>query len=917
MTHGLNLQIAAEAGTTGPKWLDAFLPSNVSIDITLNSQIWNAKAGSFSETIALPIEENLHILGNLASMRGCDVYKLLYGRRFRLYAEGVLFFYGVIHLDQEVSIKDNTIEIELASSTLEWEDLIADLDCRDVPLKDRIVLGDAIDTEQEIVLTIDYSTRYLDKEGGSYGDWKRKSGTANERLIFPKILFPSVVNISTPYPAAKFCNINICWQKEDSEGNKLREYEIGGYSRTSTSPCFYVLYFLDCLFKHLGIILLRNDLTAVDDLCRLAFVNTSCSFDVDKKEGAIRVVNVSDYISMKAEQSKYFEDIVTEIKDVDIRLSDSTFKTYKAIANSRNFPDKDVQTVVSSILDGFGARLIYDSVAQTAKIVLLRNILTQENVEEIPCQIISAHHQQFHKKGFRLKYNETKADKEEDLEDYGRDTMYNYTDYRDVIHVIYDNIYKSPRIYDNRCYIDDRTGNAYRVKVDKDAKDARTLYPSWFQVAQFCKAEYGDCSNDDFVTEVTIGFSPVVMNTVSSEGKYERYAYFVDIENIGKEIVAEQALTCSYIWMGPQISPVYSDYDWSLNVSVTYKGDAAYNTSKSGNNPLDEYDNGLTLGFCRGVIPSVAPADDGEGNQVVDTKAQYDNVFHEDSVDAFGNVFDYNGTDEEIGGDPSDRISLHLRAEKPDVNYVDPEPDPEITPEEAKQTILDTFTVLHADVFHRQGTSKAALRAAGWDVEGDETVYMYCLIYECKLSYLGEKTKILVTPIKEDGTILHPNDILRYTMYRWRVEEGVNRQNFISDIDEVDPEHIVLDFDASESRKELLENLLVSYYAEVDSSEPIFIPDDSSSHKTKHYFQITEPLNRNRGLFNRFYSEYSKWDVDCSVAVVEAETELAWLMNIDMTKKYKIGGYVGFLKSVKYSISNSGLSKVIFEIFYL
>jgi len=767
MTHGLNLQIAAEAGTTGPKWLDAFLPSNVSIDITLNSQIWNAKAGSFSETIALPIEENLHILGNLASMRGCDVYKLLYGRRFRLYAEGVLFFYGVIHLDQEVSIKDNTIEIELASSTLEWEDLIADLDCRDVPLKDRIKLGYVINDEEEVEVNVDYTIIIVSYAGGQGGTrkWKRNDKPL-QKLKLPSFLIPTNTVTNSPYPDAKFCNINICWQKEDSEGNKLREYEVRSYNRYNTSPCFYAMYFLDCLFNHLKISVLQNDFLGVHDMKRLAFVNTGCFYDIDKASPSLYHLFSGDYIeASSAEDGKdkpffrwgsagrYSE---LYVRDLKAKIIDKVIETFDAYATSKNFPDKDVKTVMSAILDGFGARLIYNSIDQTCSIVLLRNILRQTEYTEIPCAISSVYQKQLHKNGFRVKYSASVEDKEVDMEDFGRDTMYNYTEYKDSVSTLYKNIYQSAKLYDNTCYIDEQTGNAYRVKVDKDAKRKSELYPSWFEVGQFCKVEYGDCSDNEMIEEVSVGFSPVVMNVVSTSNKYERFAYFVDTDSVADVITSSEEVSFDRVCVNTDGEvpgmDAYYEKEWTLQLSVKYKGGVAYNPTQHAQNPLNEIDNGLTLGFCRGNIPiSQAAEYDDDGNLI--NFSEMRNVFHSDSVDSFGNVFDYNDDQSGIDGD-DERISLKLRAEKPDV---------------------------------------------------------------------------------ENGG---------------------------------------------------------------------FLP-------------ISDPLSQRRGIFSRFYTEYAKWVTERNLVVIEAEVELAWLMNIDMTKKYKIGEFVGFLKSVKYSISNTGLSMVTFELYYL
>ena len=781
MARGLNLQIASQDGT---KWLDVYLPANVTINITHNSQIWNAKAGSFSETISLPIEQNLHILGNLASMHGCDVYKLLYGRHFRLFGAGILIFYGVIHLDEEVSIKSNAVDIELAAANLEWDDLIADLDCRDIPLTyndiDEITLGKTV-SGNEIAISMSYRSREVEAYYED-GKWAPSYGLSYEcagQEPVDKIKIPDLVilesdffNVTNPYPTRKFCNIDICWQKEDSDGNKLREYEVASGVRENSSPCFYVMYFLECLFKHLGIAVKKNDMLAVHDICRLAFINTACYYEVGPQLSSEYNFDLHDYFEFNhkyksgygLEKTTYPEypedpgsisfhegDEYVLLENIKFYFGANDTKPYRALATSKNFPDKDVKSVVSAIMDGFGGRLIYNSVDKTAQIVLLRNILRQTDYTEIPCKIISVYQQQNSKAGFRMRYSATTVDKEEDYDDKERDTMYNYTEYNEVIETRYQDIYKTPRIYDNNTYIDPVTGDAFRVKVDKDAKDKKTLYPSWFEVAQFCRVEYGDCSNEDNVEEVVVDFTPVTMNVVSTTGGYEDFAYLVDvdIENGPKEIPEE--VYFDSLWVRKNKTTVKNDshYHFAFSLNLVVKTQCAYNPSEVAGNPLNDVDNGFTLGFCRGLFSSTEK-DDGYGNKIWEIVGA-GGIVHEDTMDSFGNVFDYDGPSPGTGGD-SERISLKLRAEKPNA-------------------------------------------ASG------------------------------LYPVST-----HPK----------------------------------------------------------------------------------------RGLYDRFYTEYARWITEGRVAVIEAEVELAWLANIDLTKKYKIGDYLGLLKDYKYPYSDSeGLGTVTFELLYL
>lgn len=72
-----------------------------------------------------------------------------------------------------------------------------------------------------------------------------------------------------------------------------------------------------------------------------------------------------------------------------------------------------------------------------------------------------------------------------------------------------------------------------------------------------------------------------------------------------------------------------------------------------------------------------------------------------------------------------------------------------------------------------------------------------------------------------------------------------------------------------------------------------------------------------RGLFDKFYAEYSYFVVNRKIVRLTLRMELADLASIDWTKRYKIGDYVGFVNKYNYTVDNTGMSDVTLEMYYL
>ena len=124
------------------------------------------------------------------------------------------------------------------------------------------------------------------------------------------------------------------------------------------------------------------------------------------------------------------------------------------------------------------------------------------------------------------------------------------------------------------------------------------------------------------------------------------------------------------------ISPWNVTFDIDGQISEGYRLylEDNYEPNDSGVSPVESHDWGLTLGIMRGSgadarIDYEPDPDDGEGNDTWDLVAGSSVTSHPDTCDNYGSEWDYNGQQEGIG--PEGRVSLKLRAEKPNP-YFDP-----------------------------------------------------------------------------------------------------------------------------------------------------------------------------------------------------------------------------------------------------
>lgn len=781
------------------------LPDNLSINLTFKNPALN-EIETFSLPFELPCDGNRDFVNvtddTNAKMRLVDIENGV----VRIIADGLPLFTGKVVTDNDTVVGPR-FSFNVDSRRQSFKDMIADMKCNDVPLIDKIKIGEILGdvhvvatgtvTREAIVMVGKHGSVSPHKEiitetgtyraettvnlhglGFSYpakcvttGNYQHAeveetrnydSGAQKYALNIPKIA-ESYINVTDEYGAdsdrwgsggAKYCNMRVCYKhfglsedgttsnnvvKEGTSKSDIPEdkwpYWVLDANRPMSGICFYVLYFLDCLFKHLGVAWDNSELLKVEDMKHLCFVSTQCHFSTEPLYGT----SEEPFFRETFDPEPYTADMIGGREDDDedhyptingwmrtrgcggklnfgIHLpemgkvggggsqedytqlgADRTIQEhYEVTANihsmyatNDNFPNESVTTLIESLEAAFGIRFLYDSETNSCRAVFLRDLF-RNKLDNTPTprpflgEILECHPVNEKITGVRVRYAD-EADAEEQREylrqrrrDY--DTDYNYTDYRKENTVWQDVSFASiirntisPT--DEHCYVDMATGNAYRIKVDADASTFGELRPIIFQVGHLKGIEEGNCSkeNEDFIKDIQIGFSPAILSDVNyreSRGDVTPYsinALFVD-EEMEHEFVTQKLCSEVTTTHSGNLFTAFgklghlSCYE-ILNLIESYDP----TQTKYGDSPLQELDLGLTLALMRGggtdaTVQNYDDGYDGFGNSKWHTiVGTYQADI--DTMDVFGNAYDYNGKEQGDGG--GERFSLKIRAYKP------------------------------------------------------------------------------------------------------------------------------------------------------------------------------------------------------------------------------------------------------------
>lgn len=994
------------------------LDDDQSIKIEWISPVWNPESnGLFAYNFLLSCEANRELFGNIDELHGQSIYERLHEKPFSLYVKGLPFCTGKVEVEAEVEIEEGHIPIALVSNGQELSKLIDGMNCQDVPVKDKIPVGtvfDHLECALQYELEGDYSdtnafirfVTHVEERNGHTYPITYSEMEEDFDIAIPENVFAinrhsmsgreqdfehmvSDINVSLPYPAAKFCNVRTCIQRrvKDEESNSwksVRQYDVFDpvldeenalqpteedieTARNSRIPlygtCFYVPYFFDCLFQHINVYVKSNRLTDMDDYNRLAFFTTQCNYD----KGTARVVFRS--------QERFAERYGLEIKEVASAIRE-THLQYVAVgntvyANSKNFPNKDVKEVMESIQNAFCARFDYSSDEQAIEMYYVKDILEDNQQHDLNIEVSEVHKGENLVRGFRLRYGGDDGDTSYNYQDFFKSQLQSYK-------------YISASVNDDTCYIDPTTGNAYRTKINEEAEDVDELYPALVEVGQYNAAEDGDCTDSDYVEELTIGFAPAIVNAVvfsedddeskssgrtanrtSSQREREeshsttRYAVLIaeEINGLEEKTVPVKYLTtygpkrtidgnvfydtmtyrCSYTFKArysyreaylKKLDEAYSardgrSYDANGNREQTSQRTInKYTTffTPYEDSPFQNYDAGFTLGIMRGPgnaggVEIFDTNYDGEGNSKWNTVPK-DYAFHIDTLDYEGSVFDYNGTEESIGGELENRFSLKLRAEKQTPAGIYHQRTMHTV--ESQSDAIDLLNTYFSDgnITTHTGEHQTfynEMLLAGWSMSeysGQRTFATLLTTRDKK----NRERRLLITPIISSTLVLTPAELEDYVNEHIRYAEDFLAADTQGLIIRVDADFIdaatyiqlaniaygITDVSEVSGRSRRVTNIAIAQKIESD------------------YYPVEPTIAAYRGLMDKFYSAYSYWIRHRNTAFITGHMEIADLINIDFKKKYKINDLVGLINRILFSLDNKkGLSDVNIELYYI
>lgn len=614
------------------------LPADISISIEEQSPIFS-DSGAFSYPIELNVNDNRELFKNLDSVDGLIHTSELDGLSFELYYDGMLILYGITEMDDDTDVEE-TVSINLVSGNGDFQSKIDGMQATDVPLLNKIFLGYSY---PEVYMTVGEATLTLGLDEDALMEYTQ-------------------VNVSDPYPLKPYCNVRICAASPtNKEGNPYIEYEA---DRPWSGVCFYVSYFLDCLFHYLNYIVKENNLSKIEDMNRLAFFTTKCEFEYGNETRVSKITSSKDYL-----------------KDVEILGRNSLETAQISIlkkeiyATNKNFPNTDVSSIINSLFSAFGIKIIADTNENTIRIIYMKDIFQDNTIINLTENV----------SGEKITYSKFDAVSISYSGD-DKDTSFNYSDYSSVkIITDYMELIKNISAFDKTCYIDKITGNKYRIKIDSKADsegDEVNYNPSLFEVGQFNPYMIGNSTAKE-KKEISIDFNPVIGNDinfykeVTASIREQRMAVYIDAEMKDTEekivVLYPSNLSILQVLFRGSIIMKYLKY---IN----------YDIESHIESPLRTFDSGFTLGVMRGAgskskIDIFKENYDGNGNDAWVTVIS-DYAFTSDTIDAYGNRYDYNGA-EPGGADEEGRISLKL--------HIDTKPEWSIDETAAKRGLADKY----------------------------------------------------------------------------------------------------------------------------------------------------------------------------------------------------------------------------------
>lgn len=317
------------------------LPDDFSISIEERNPLFY-DTEMFSYPVAIPLDGNRSLVKNIDTPQADARPSELEFLPVRIIADGMPFKSGTVKMTEDEDIH-TSMTLNVDASEVSFDDLIGDLECQDIPLKDRIQIGEKIgnvkvDVSYKYKVKVHYREGKKDEwEEFPFEDQEVVSGVFEPQALgfsypgvcavtnpatqvaqnaetntYPndiKVNVPvetqSFINVSDPYPEKPYCNARVAYlhhglkddgttsdglpEMDEIDGSTKEEhypYWVLDAKRPQSGICFYVLYFLECLFTHLQVEYDLSALTDVEDFKHLCFFTTHCKYDTEIAHGS-------------------------------------------------------------------------------------------------------------------------------------------------------------------------------------------------------------------------------------------------------------------------------------------------------------------------------------------------------------------------------------------------------------------------------------------------------------------------------------------------------------------------------------------------------------------------------------------------------------------------------------------------------
>lgn len=545
---------------------------------------------------------------------------------------------------------------------------------------------------------------------------------------------------------------------------------------------------------------------------------------------------------------------------------------HKAIATSKCFPNTDISDVIHAVENGFGVRFLFSDNYKRVRIVLLRNIFRSDEVQDIVCDVEDADEKVENSiRGFRMTYGSSEdttfyykgfADKlphkkkiwvdDSDKHDYSHWKL--DADYGSIIGKI--------SAFDKTCYVTPATGNAYGIKIDKDAKRYQELHPSLFEYAGYMDAEDGDCTGDEnTIQEINVGFVPAIMNDLNMEAernakteddKRQKFALFVDETMRPRRPDLEDGVDYNDPETEYFVSEVPSGEWWERKCLYDKDSETANMTAgdgiiQPGSFSIRSDMSGTAENLEATLVYKIGVLEHTQQGYIV---REYPVKWKVSNLT--------------ISGWVNEGYRLYLQD-----NY---EPNDEgISPIEK----------------HDWGLTLGIMRGSGsdgylnWMVDPDDNE--------------GNDTWEVVSG---SSVTAHPDTCDSYGNL-WDYN-GVEEDDYEG--------RFSLKLRAEKPNPEF----------DPKKEETHYDPQHPEANTNPRYLSIDNEKLRQRGLCDQFYKEYSYWVRNARIVRRTVRMELSQLLAIDKTKKVKVGDVTGFIRKRQVSVSNkTGLGLVTMEIMYI